>query len=352
MRQSHPFRLSILPALLLHAGLMGPATVVAMPKADPSEAQLQDSSNSPLGRDPFLAPPPGSAPDSSTALAPMQEAVRLKTEGAFSNTAPRVGDSLDYVITVEWEDTQVPVMVFAPDSVDFPGFRILGQAAQHKKLANGQAVRNHTEFIYRLRAQAQGPGKAASLKLRYLTGLSQREEAVFVQSALVDIAAAPVSMLDMLWFKILLWLAILAAAAGLGVAAFKVASRKRAEAKPKREDLRPDVEALKTRLRTAQNNPDASKAILLEMESLCVRFLRDALTGGKPGDAAPAQKFESLLDAWLARPENAGDAADWAKLKELFRHARFAGGYKEPHELQDAFRTFGKCIKMTGENHD
>jgi hypothetical protein len=243
-------------------------------------------------------------------------------------------------------------MVLAPDSVDFPGFRILGQAAQHKKLANGQAVRNHTEFIYRLRAQAQGPGKAASLKLRYLTGLSQREEAVFVQSALVDIAAAPVSLLDMLWFKIILWLAILGAAAGLGLGAFKVASRKRAEAKPKREDLRPDVDALKARLRTAQNNPEASKAILLEMESLCIRFLRDALAGGKSGDAAMQPKFEALLDAWLARPENSADAGDWSKLRELFRHARFAGGYKEPHELQDAFRTFGKCIKMTGENHD
>jgi hypothetical protein len=112
------------------------------------------------------------------------------------------------------------------------------------------------------------------------------------------------------------------------------------------------VEALKVRLRSAQNNPDASKAILLEMEALCIRFLRDALSGGKPVDAAAQPKFEPLADAWSALPPNAADAADWSKLKELFRHARFAGGYKEPHELQDAFRTFRKCIKMTGEDHD
>lgn len=302
----------------------------------------------PPARDPFLAPPPSAVPDTNPAAAPMQEAVRLSTRGAFSAQAPRVGDSLDYVVSVEWEDTQVPVIILAPDSVDFPGFKILGQATQHKKLANGQTVRNHTEYQYHLRAQVQGPGKAIALKLRYLTGMSQREEAIFVPSALVDIAPAPVRLLDMLWFKLLLWAVILGGALVLAYASFKLASRKRAAAEPEREDLRPAVEALKSRLRAAQNSPDASKAILLEMEALAMRYLRD--------NAAPnaaAHKFEPMLDAYLSKPANQTEAAEWAKLKDLFRHARFAGGYKEPHELQDAFRTFRKCIKMTGDDqHD
>jgi hypothetical protein len=273
--------------------------------------------------------------------------VKLSDRGAFSAPAARVGDSLDYVVSVEWEDTQVPVMVLAPDSADFPGFRILGQATQHKKLANGRTVRNHTEFIYALRASTQGPGKASALKVRYLTGISQREEAVFVPAALIDIAPAPVRLMDMLWFKILLWLAILGAAVGAGWASFRLSARKR-PARPQRADLRPEVDALKVRLRAAQSNPDSGKALLMEMESLAIRFLMDEL-----GDGAPA-RFEPMVDAYLSQGRGGqaagGEAADWAKLKELFRHARFAGGYKEPHELQDAFRTFRKCLKMQAED--
>jgi hypothetical protein len=312
------------------------------------------------------APDTGASAGASIALpadtaqaAPMQEAVKLSTHGAFSLPSARVGDSLAYVVTVEWEDTQVPVVVLAPDSTDFPGFRLLDQATQHKKLANGQSVRNHTEFIYSLRAMTQGTGKAASLKLRYLTGLSQREEAVFVPSALLDIGPAPVRLLDLLAVKLALWLASLGALVAAGWAAFRFASRKRAEAKPQRADLRPQVETLKARLRTAQNNPESSQAILMEMESIAIRFLKE-----ETGEADSTARFETLLKSYLskggagaapagkapagdARPEDG--AADWARLAELFRHARFAGGYKEPHELQDAFRTFRKCLKMQAE---
>jgi hypothetical protein len=305
-------------------------------------------------RDPFLSPPPGAAVPDSAGAAPMQTAVKLSTQGAFTSQAARVGDSLDYIVSVEWEDTQVPVMVLAPDSVEFPGFKTLGQATQHSKLANGQTIRNHTEFIYKLRAATQGPGKAASLKVRYLTGLSQREEAVFVPSALIDIGPAPVRLLDMLWFKLLLWLAILTAAVAAGWASFRLAARKRMEAQPKRADLRPQVDALKSRLRTTQNNAEASKAILMEMEAIATAFLQDELGETKP------DRFESLADAYLSKGRAGGTpvgearpvdgAADWTKLKELFRHARFAGGYKEPHELQDAFRTFRKCLKMQAED--
>jgi hypothetical protein len=305
------------------------------------------------------------------------EAVKLSTQGHFTSMSPRVGDSLDYVVEVEWEDTQVPVIVLAPDSVDFPGFKVIGQATVHKKLAAGASVRNHTEFVFRLRAHTQGPGKAASMKLRYLTGLSRAEEAVFIPTALIDIRTAPVRLLDMLWFKALMLLVILGAAGAIGLASFKLASRKRADKAPKREDLSPAVAALKSRLRSAQNSPDASKEILLEMERLATRFLRDEIdaAGGtakakKTDDAAgaPAQglRFEPLLTAYLAGPGASGAAGaqgaggtaqewakaqeDWAKLGELFKHARFAGGYKEPHELQDAFRTFRKCLKITGED--
>jgi hypothetical protein len=77
---------------------------------------------------------------------------------------------------------------------------------------------------------------------------------------------------------------------------------------------------------------------------------------GTAGASVSAARFEPWLDAYQARngataeTAGAGTAQDWAKLRDLFRHARFAGGYKEPHELQDAFRTFRKCLKMTGDD--
>jgi hypothetical protein len=350
------------PASAAHVPDSGAAGLARGPRlAPPSQGVAQPTGTivPPAASQPnsgTLSLPPdsmaASAPSDSGAAEPMQEAVKLSTRGAFSQPSARVGDSLAYVVTVEWEDTQVPVMVLAPDSTDFPGFRLLDQATQHKKLANGQSVRNHTEFIYSLRAMMPGPGKAASLKLRYLTGLSQREEAVFVPSALIDIAPAPVRLLDMLAVKIALWLAILGAAVTAGWAAFRLAARKRSEAKPKRADLKPDMDALKARLRTAQNNPESSQAILLEMESLAVRYLQDEM---QMTDSSA--RFETLLKSYLskgrggdARPgTGSGEAGDWTKLGELFRHARFAGGYKEPHELQDAFRTFRKCLKMQAE---
>ncbi len=349
-----------------------PATTLAPPGSGPATTLAPPDSGA-GGRDPFLSPPPGATDTSAQAAAPLQEAVKLSTQGAFSSPSPKVGDSLDYVVQVEWEDTQVPVIVLAPDSVDFPGFKVIGQATVHKKLASAQEVRNHTEFIFRLRAQTQGTGKAASMKLRYMTGMSRQEESVFIPTALTDIQAAPVRLFDMVWFKILLWALICATAGALGMAAYKLASRKRAEKTPKREDLKPAVAALKNRLRTAQNSPDASKEILLEMENLSLRFIRGELdAAGQSGPISHAEakanaagipvanaaqaRFEPMLETYLrtAAPADAGAAGgtaqDWAKLKDLFRHARFAGGYKEPHELQDAFRTFRKCLKITGED--
>ncbi|MEO7424424.1 MAG: hypothetical protein ABI036_04505 [Fibrobacteria bacterium] len=331
-----------------------------------------DSGTGPA-RDPFLAPAP-IAPDSNASV-PAQpqsprEAVKLSTQGSFSLANPQVGDSLDYTVAVEWEDTGIPVFVLAPDSLDFPGFKLIGQATVHKKLAAGASVRNHTEFIFRLRAMTQGTGKASAMKVRYLTGLSKQEEALFIPTALTDIGAAPAHLLDMLWFKLLLWLLGLGLAVAAAYAAFRWSLKRKAAKVRVRADLRPEAAALKQRLRSAQNSPDASKAILSEMESLAMRFLKDELagngdanlraagrTGGQEKDAAGAAlRFDPLLDRYLARtgagiaPSAEGGAADWAKLRDLFRHARFAGGYKEPHELQDAFRTFRKCLKLTGDD--
>ena len=284
------------------------------------------------------------------------EAVQLSAQGAFTTSAPRVGDSLDYVLQVEWKDTQVPVMVLAPDSIVFAGFEILGQAAVHRKTADGREVRNHTDFIYRLRARTPGSGRVSSIKLRYLSGLSRQEEAAYVPSGAIDILPARRRLLDMLWVKLALAVLLLGGAFAAGSAAFRAARRARSRSGPSREDFRPNLKALKGRLKAGD-----SKALILEMEGICIRHLKQELGESARGDAG--DRFDALLTAYRAArlgsarpdkgPEGDAENQDWERLQELFRHARFAGGHKEPHELQEAHRTLRKCLNLTGEeDHD
>jgi hypothetical protein len=275
-----------------------------------------------------------------------REAVKLSVQGVFTENSPRVGDSLDYVLQAEWEDTQTPVVVLAPDSLDFAGFKVLGQAAIHKKLATERKVRNHTEFIYRLRAETQGTGKATSVKLRYLTGLSRREEAIYVPTALVDIAPAPKRLADMIWFRVLAGLLLLAGAVLLGRLSFLWAARKRKSgAAPTREDFRPAVQALKNRLRAGD-----SRAVLLDMEGICVRHMQQELKRESQSGTPAQNRFEPLLETYLERAGEANrNAREWESLRDLFRHARFAGGHKEPYELQEAYRILKTALNITGE---
>jgi hypothetical protein len=282
------------------------------------------------------------------------EAVRLSVNGFFTMEAPRVGDSLDYVLRVEWPDAGVPVAVLAPDSLDFQGFQVIGQSTLHKKLATPQGVSNRTDFIYRLRARAPGAGKASSLRLRYLSGLSRNEEAVHVPTAHVDIAQARTPLTGTLWFRMLAGLLGLAAAAGIGWGAFRLASRRKPKDEEAKDDLRPDMLALRDRLRKAAfSGAGDSKDILLQMEAFSVRHLRQELGGRKrkapEGSGDLPAKFEPLLERWLAANGSAARAEDWKALQELYRHARFAGGHKEPHELQEAYRTLRRCLDITDE---
>jgi hypothetical protein len=325
-------RLTLFPALFLTLAI------------GPLAASVPDSTL--IQRDPFQPPPLDSAAVNVDADTNPLEAVKLSAHGAFTNLSPRVGDSLDYVLQVEWEESQVPVMVLAPDSLDFSGFKVLGQATVHKKLAGVQSIRNHTEFIYRLRAQIQGSGRVSSLKVRYITGLSGKEEALFIPTALLDIAAAPVNLLDRVWFKLLAGLIVFGGAVFLAWGAYRITLRTRKKAEPTKLDLRPEVTDLKNRMKSAASSPDAAREILLAMESLGILYLQQELKN------QTQTKFEPLLEGFLASTGNADSPGtqDWVKLKELFRHARFAGGYKEPHELQDAFKTFKRCLKITGED--
>lgn len=306
---------------------------------------------------PLLSSP---SPDTGAAATDAgAELVNLSVQGAFSAASVHAGGTVDYVLRVEWPETGIPVMVLAPDSIDFPGLKVAASAAAHKKVAVGQSLGNRSEFTWKLVAETPGSGKASAVKVRVLTGISRNEESHFVPTAHIDILPAATPLTSRLWFRLLAaWLG-LAGAGAVAYAVVQVAGRKRkAKPAPAKEDLRADALALKPRLRGGD-----SKAILLDMEALCVRHLARELDGsasaagasgtGGPGAGKPAWKFEPLLDRHLAGPAgNAPEAADWRFLRELFRHARFAGGHKEPHEMQDAYRALKRCLKITDDTGD
>jgi hypothetical protein len=263
-----------------------------------------------------------------------------------------MGDTLEYRIEVTWQDSRIPVLVLAPDSVDFSGLTLIDQSTHHEKSAMAGKVENRTVFSYSLLPQQVGMAKAAALKVRYTSALTGIEEAVFAPAAQVEVLPARFAFLRSTGFIALCVVLILGLVAFAILLAMKsgkfgsAKSKKASEAKPadKRAQLERDVWSVKSRIGHGE-----SREILAEMEKLAVLHLSATVSAEA---AAQAQaRFDALLDAWLATHRDDLDrAADWERLRELFRQARYAGGHKEPHELQDAWRAMKRCLNVTEES--
>jgi hypothetical protein len=287
------------------------------------------------------------APDSNTVTTdktPETDLIDIDASSAFTREAPHVGDTLSYVVTVEWQNPKVPFTVLAPESLTFKGFKKRKVSTQHRKIARVQdgkpVLINHSEFKYQLEAALSGAGQASSAKLPYFSALSKEREYFHVPPQLIDILPARVPILKRwyvlallgLFAVLLLWLAV-------KVAIFRLSSRKKSKA-PSAPDLQSEVTALKSRLGTAE-----PKAILLEMEALCIRFLQH---GQKTKQSA---SFNSLLEARLPG-ETANRQSAWRKLERDFELAKFGGGQKAPHELAETYQTLKTCLQINkkGDN--
>lgn len=287
----------------------------------------------------ILAP----APDSLRA----SESVRLTARSGFSPRNPRVGDTVEYAIEVSWQDTRIPVLVLAPDSVDFTGLRLVDQSTRHEKIAGGRTVENRTIFAYTLVADQPGPAKAASLKVRYTTGISGRDEAVYAPAGHVEILPSRFAFAHSLWFRALLLVLALAALTALGTTFFlrrRRATKSKSQPETPQATLGIEVKSLRNRIGNGE-----SRDILRGMEQLSLRYLCEKLAVEKSDPAAA--RFDVLLNRWLDQHRDDLDrAADWEHLRELFRQARYAGGHKEPHELQDGWRAMKRCLEIADEH--
>ncbi len=300
------------------------------------QAWPQDSTSILSGQNPMIK-----APVDSAAIQPVAEitAFKIDSKTAFSLPSPHVGDSLDFVISLEWKDMQIPIMVLAPESLSFSGFKILGQNTQHQKLVRGENVINHTEFIYQVKAITQGAGKASSIKLRYMSPLSKNEEAIFVQPTFIDIGKQKIPFTHSWIFKIIVGLVLgVLVYFGIRMGLQKLKERKKAKT-PSQKDFLPALQAIKARLLVVD-----SKSVIEQMEKICIDFLSEKLSLTQTG----ILKFEPLLLNYLPTCEDAMQS-EWKELQGLFHHARFAGGQKASHEMQDYYRRLKKCLNL-GDN--
>jgi hypothetical protein len=327
------------------------ATTVSVPAppqpvpVSPIARSLTPSSPSP-GLDP--------SPDSQANLAPSpsqenpnQFKISLNARSHFTPEKPRLNDTVIYQIEVTWQDSRIPVLVMAPDSVQFTGLKCVDQSTRHEKAVNQGAVQNRTIFSYTLLPAQVGLAKAAALKVRYTTGISGSEEAVFAPAAHIEILPPRFGFLGSAWFRWLASLLALAVLAFAGYLAFAKWKRKREtvggrerKATDPREGLVKEVLSLKSRIGHGE-----SRLILMEMEKLSLVHLRTLV---KHTDEAA--KFDALLNLWMGQhPDDLERQADWERLRDLFRLARYAGGHKEPHELQDAWRSLKRCLDVHDE---
>jgi hypothetical protein len=336
-----PQPVPLAPATPLHP----PGQGVANAQAGTQDIQPSQPSAAldPTSSQGLIAPP---SPDRSA------DRISLSAKSRFMAQQARMGDTLEYRIEVTWQDSRVPVLVLAPDSVDFSGLTLVDQSTHHEKSAMAGKVENRTVFSYTLLPQQVGMAKAASLKVRYTSALSGLEEAVFAPSAQVEVLPARFAFLRSTGF--IAACAVLA----LGLAAFGAflalksgvfgsgKGKKASEAKPadKRAQLEREVLSVKSRIGHGE-----SREILAEMEKLAVLHL--SATVSAEAAAQAHARFDALLDAWLAGNRDDLDrTADWERLRELFRQARYAGGHKEPHELQDAWRAMKRCLNVVEES--
>ncbi|MFC1586566.1 hypothetical protein ACFL5V_13545, partial [Fibrobacterota bacterium] len=158
-----------------------------------------------------------------------------------------------------------------------------------------------------------------------------------ISSHLVDILPARVPFMETWYFKFLFWtfgMALIIAA----VKYFLTRRKKRKEGKQSEQvSFAEGVKELKSRLQSA-----GSKELLLNMETLCTRFLGHELK------KSPEGKFESLLEEYLQTHPQHRD--NWLKLRHDFELAKFGGGQKARHEILESYRTLKTCLHLKEEN--
>jgi hypothetical protein len=285
------------------------------------------------------------AQDSTPLPAGQLELVNISGSSHFTVEAPHAGDTLSYIITVEWENPKIPVTVLAPESLSFSGLKKTGASTQHKKIAvqkaSGVMLKNSSLFIFNLKALTSGSAKAQSARLPYFSAVSQEREYVYISPSLITVLPAITPISQTITFKLILGLlAVSALMAGVYfvVKRFKQGSKPSAGQTLSFEE---EVKDLKSRIQVAD-----SRQLLQEAEKVCVKYLRSRLPGTQLAST------DALIDSYLTKYSEE-HKTQWQLLKNDFELANFGGGQKVAHELANTIKNIKTCLNIReDENHE
>jgi len=271
------------------------------------------------------------------------EVFEIDGKGAFTQEEVNVNDTLSYIITIEWTNPKVPITVLAPESLTFAGLKKTKVYTSHKKIAHNRlgqpVVKNKSQFIFNLKAEIAGSGKASSTKLPYFSALRQDKEYVTISPQLINIGPAVTPFFQKGYVRFIF---ALLGAALLGWVLYLIISRLKAKPRKPQEDnsnLMEKLKDLKSRIGVAE-----SKNIILEMESLATLYLKLKLKTNQT-------HFASLLNEYYVLT-NDKNKESWQKLVSDFELAKFGGGNKPSHQLMESYKLLNLCINQKEETND
>ncbi len=276
-----------------------------------------------------------------TNASPSIDIIDIDAQSYFTVESPEVGDTLSYLITVEWVNPKVPVFVLAPESLSFSGFKKLRVSTKNKKIHQSESgvstLKNRAEFIYKLQALTIGTGKASSTRLSYYTALSKEKEYLSIAPSLVDIKKARLPFTKTWIFKGIFCVFLL----GLGAWGLIIFLNRKKPLKAKKEDsVLEQMKAIKSRLEIGE-----SRNVILEMEKIAIYYLQEA-TANKL-----VNKLDPLLEEYLQN-KSASEKEEWKSVSEEFVYAKFGGGKKQAYELKEIYQRLSQCFKLKKDVSD
>ena len=290
---------------------------------------------------------PLAIPDSSfpTQEIPSElELLEIDGSSRFTLENPHAGDTLSYIISIEWINPKVPLTVLAPESLLFSGFQKKGVRTEHRKVSNIKdgkpTLSNQSHFIYKLKAITPGTGKASSAKLPYYTALSQDKEYLLISPHLIDILPAKVPLVKRWYLQTIFWILIAFLLVVLVKLFTSYLKSSKSKNKVQKIDFTTEIKTMKSRLTSAE-----PKALLLQMEQLCIRFLQQECA------TKNEQHFDTLLKSYEATisPEK---NKSWLLLQKDFELAKFGGGQKAQHELLETYKNLKTCLNIKEDDEN
>jgi hypothetical protein len=286
----------------------------------------------------------------SVGVAPAEPVLRLRAEAGFNVDKARVGDTVLYRLRIVWNDIPAGVMLNPRERLAAHGLNPAGRSVTHiRSTVNGQ-VTNQTEYAYAFVARDAGMAHVAPYRLRYLNGLSGREEEVAVPRATLTVNPAPWSGLTRFmthWGVMGGALGVVGLAIWVGVCRRRGRLAAQASAKagtPGLQSLpaRPEDEAIKA-LRARCDTADA-RVWMRDAERLCVGWLCARLRITRTENV----RFEAALDQYLNRTPGLAPAIvdGWTKLRDLFHESRYGGPRREAYELHATCLTLKTCLLL------